>query len=84
MKKDFVHPLKQKKSGLQFPLFFGYEFLLCDYPSIRTPTKITSQTIIHPTVLSSQAKLISHNINGIHIFTNTKAHTIVRNIILIL
>ena len=81
-KKEEIKNLHQKKSGLHKPLFFlGYEFLLCDYPSIRTSTKITSQNIIHPTVWSSHAKLNSHIIRGIHNSTNINAHTIFQNIL---
>ena len=73
----------QKKSGNCKPLFFlGYEFLLCDYPSIRIRPKITSQNIIHPTVWSSHAKLNSHIIRGIHNSTKINAHTIVQNILI--
>ena len=70
----------QKRVVCSFHSFFGYEFLLCDYPSIRITAKITSQNIIHHTVLSSDARLNNHIIRGIHNSTNNKAHTIARNI----
>ena len=64
--------------------FFGYDFSLCDYHSIAIANIITSPNIIHHTVQSSLIRLNSHNINGIHNSTNTIAHTIVQNILLIL
>lgn len=71
--------LKIKKSGLHKPLFFGK--IYCDYANIDKIIIIASPNIIHPTVLSSKAKLISHSTSGIPISTINIAHTIVRNIL---
>lgn len=72
----------QKRVVCSFHSFFGYEFLLCDYPSIRITAKITSQNIIHHTLLSPNTILNNHIISGIHSCTNNIAHTIARNILL--
>jgi hypothetical protein len=67
----------QKRVVCSFHSFFGYEFLLCDYANIIINKMIASQIRKHQELSQLNNKA---TINGIHISTNNKAHTIARNI----
>ena len=77
-KKEIKSPSYKKEWFAVSTLFFGYEFLLCDYANIIINKMIASQIRKHQELSHPDNKA---TINGIQISTNNKAHTIARNIL---